>query len=455
MRPQSDDDGNDDFFGIQYDQQNPLPSRLLPRKNTFSDEETSNLSYIDAQYFCGLDDRHLRMESQQSWETNDELNYIESQYFGQLKNRNIDCRRDPPELTVSDDSHRFVDDGKKGRYHLGSSERMNLCSNNIRTSDEVLSVSTRDQLKGRETFPEQKGFPLSMVNSPRITQGKTKTVDTEENGLYDLHSNIPPVWKFTTDQLVSLICSSVIYEDDSLIAINKPYGLAYSGSLSGRPQFDRILQEVKRRLTPTIDRLHLLWSVDKKVTGVIIFAKSNSVQQALRQADKENLVEKKYDTLVVGEPQHEKALINIPLIKKTNVRNMMMLPVMSTSKRNGVRVETNYCIINANKGCSLLECDVLNEVPHQIRSHLGLGINCPIFGDAKYNPRRKFDPPKIPPVAMQSLSISGNDYRQLPLYLHLKEVILPVNRSRVSIKAPMPSFFTYTLKHLKLLKRHF
>jgi 23S rRNA-/tRNA-specific pseudouridylate synthase len=60
---------------------------------------------------------------------------------------------------------------------------------------------------------------------------------------------------------------------DDLIAFDKPYQMAYSGAPSNQAQLDRLLQDIKSIVTPKIERLHLIKSLDKAVTGIVLFAK--------------------------------------------------------------------------------------------------------------------------------------------------------------------------------------
>lgn len=60
---------------------------------------------------------------------------------------------------------------------------------------------------------------------------------------------------------------------DDLLAFDKPYQMAYSGSKAGQAQMDRILQNLKASIAPEVQRLCLVKSLDKDLTGVILFAK--------------------------------------------------------------------------------------------------------------------------------------------------------------------------------------
>ncbi|EJW78698.1 hypothetical protein WUBG_10394, partial [Wuchereria bancrofti] len=91
----------------------------------------------------------------------------------------------------------------------------------------------------------------------------------------------------------------------------------------------------------------------------------------------------------------------------------------------------------------LLKAKIL-DVPEQIRAHLGIGIACPIIGDMKYNYSRREAgrgiPPRLSDSALQDLNIAGNSFRRLPMYIHLKEVIIPLSKrssNKIHICAPI------------------
>ncbi|VDN23681.1 unnamed protein product [Gongylonema pulchrum] len=103
-------------------------------------------------------------------------------------------------------------------------------------------------------------------------------------------------------------------------------------------------------------------------------------------------------------------------------------------------------------------CHQLNaDIHEQVRAHLGIGIACPIIGDYKYNYSRrdagKGVPPRLSDIALQNLGITGNSFRRLPMYIHLKEVIIPLPgrySRKIHLRCPLPPFFKFTLNKLRL-----
>lgn len=318
------------------------------------------------------------------------------------------------------------------------------------------SAAKQQPLQKRRQEKLDKQKLESAVNSRRVVISEPKLIPEEETtGLNRILDLIEPVWKMNDAELVELMCKRIIYEDDDLLAFDKPYQMAYSGSKAGQAQMDRILQNLKASIAPEVQRLCLVKSLDKDLTGVILFAKNELVQKSIMEKYKDGAVEQRYRTIVRGVPEENEAIINIPLVKKSYKQNFIMRPLMPNSKVRPFHVTTEYRVIKDNGECSSLQCIIRNDISHQVRSHLGLGLGCPIIGDFKYSGYKEFRPPKLPSGTMQRLQLTGNQYRRLPMYLHLSEVSIPVASSgsrTINIRSPLPAFFAYTLRKLRLFK---
>jgi hypothetical protein len=86
---------------------------------------------------------------------------------------------------------------------------------------------------------------------------------------------------------------------------------------------------------------------------------------------------------------------------------------------------------------------------------LGLGINCPLIGEAKYNPKKKNVPIKLGERVMEPLGLDIKDRHNFPMSIHLAEVLVPLSDgSRFSVvKAEYPPLFAKIIKCLSLLKK--
>ncbi|KAK0417154.1 hypothetical protein QR680_012858 [Steinernema hermaphroditum] len=279
-----------------------------------------------------------------------------------------------------------------------------------------------------------------------------------KSGLDAINELIDPVWNFNDDVLLDMMTERVIYEDESVVALDKPYQMAYSGTKPGQAQLDRLLTRLAQRVAPECQKLYVVRTLDKHCTGVVLFAKNLERHAQLREAYEDGRVEQKYHCLVKGVPVEEKATISIPLVKLIKGKDMHLEPVRNPKTAlNVYNVITKYEIINSSaSNCSLIGATVSKDISHQIRAHLSHGAGCPLIGDNKYNLKNRKLPPKVSPTAMAKLDLAPQQFRRLPMFMHLNQLLIPrggVNSKYILIRAPVPHAFYYVLKKLSLLKK--
>ncbi|MCP9258204.1 hypothetical protein DINM_002712 [Dirofilaria immitis] len=231
-------------------------------------------------------------------------------------------------------------------------------------------------------------------------------------GLRKIWEEIQPVWRMSDEDIVNLMASRIIYEDEELIAFDKPYQMICSNAPSNQAKLLRILPKLSSRITPHIDCLRIVKSIAKSVTGVILFAKNQNVQERTKALYDNGLLEQYYRVITNMAPERQEASIN-----------MLPLDADSSNEINlFLEASTHYRVLkhDPKNHTSYMECIVNRDVPEQIRAHLGIGIACPIIGDMKYNYSRREAgrgiPPRLSDRALQDLNIAGNAFRRLPIY---------------------------------------
>lgn len=181
---------------------------------------------------------------------------------------------------------------------------------------------------------------------------------------------------------------AIVYEDDALLAVDKPAGLPCHG-FSGRDgatlanflaaQRPGILNVGKSRWEPG-----LVHRLDVETSGVVLIAKSQAAFDALRQQFRQRKVKKVYLALVWGEPL-ERGTIELALAHDRGDRRRMVAvrdPERSSDRRVW-RAVTHYRVVASSHGMSLLEVEMETGVTHQIRVHLSSN-GYPIVGDSLY-----------------------------------------------------------------------
>lgn len=171
------------------------------------------------------------------------------------------------------------------------------------------------------------------------------------------------------------LAGCVLYEDDALIALAKPSGMAVHGG-SG---ISRGVVEQLRLERPEAKFLELVHRLDKETSGVLLIAKKRSALVKLHQMMREGGADKRYLTLVKGAWRNEKQHVKLPLHKFLTESGERRVTV----KEGGQASHTIFRLEKKFKDFSLLEAELKTGRTHQIRVHLS-HLGFPIAGDDKY-----------------------------------------------------------------------
>lgn len=170
----------------------------------------------------------------------------------------------------------------------------------------------------------------------------------------------------------------ILYEDDELIAINKPAGLLSIATDKEKEETAyRLMMDYVQEANKK-NRVFVVHRLDKETSGVLIFSKSEELKNALQ--DKWNDLVKLREYIAICEGKFKKkegTNISYLLPTKTNL-------MFSSHKPNdGQKAITHYQVINENDTCSLLKVKIDTGRKNQIRVHMkDLGHN--VVGDDKY-----------------------------------------------------------------------
>jgi 23S rRNA pseudouridine955/2504/2580 synthase len=230
-------------------------------------------------------------------------------------------------------------------------------------------------------FRHLKGVPKSHIY--RILRGEVrvnkKRVDqTCRLQLGDL-LRIPPIRvaeKTVVDEAhIPAVEFPIIYEDDALVVLNKPSGVAVHGG-SG-VSFGVI--EQMRRARPQAKFLELVHRLDRETSGVLLLAKKRSALTAMHEIMREGNSDKRYFALVLGQWKNVKQHVKLPLHKFDTPQGEKRVMV----REDGKASHTIFTLQKSWTEFSLLEAQLKTGRTHQIRVHLS-HLGFPIAGDDKY-----------------------------------------------------------------------
>jgi len=233
----------------------------------------------------------------------------------------------------------------------------------------------------------------------------------------------------------------VLYDDEHLVVIDKPAGLAVHPGAGGEATTIvhgllhqvRDLRGVGGELRPGI--VHRL---DKDTSGCLVVAKTEPVLRSLQAAFKARDVEKRYRALVHGSPPDRAELDTF------HGRHPVDRKRFSSRVRGGKRAITRFSLLARAEGAALLDVELLTGRTHQIRAHLA-DRGWPLFCDALYGGTRR-EGPSAPPAIRRAAAALGRQ----GLHAARLEFTHPVTGARIACEAPLPADLRAALRELGL-----
>ena len=209
--------------------------------------------------------------------------------------------------------------------------------------------------------------------------------------------------KRISDRDAAYARSLVLYEDDEVLALNKPSGLAVQGGTKTVKHIDRLLDAWGEGL----ERPRLVHRLDRDTSGVLVLGKTPKAAAALSGAFARRKAQKTYWAIVAGNPHPQDGVIDLHLVKK-GVNDRELVRPADPKEFGAEPAETEYVTISrAAHRAAWLALRPHTGRTHQLRAHMQ-AIGHPILGDPKYGDE-----------ASAELS------RGLKLQLHARRLTLP------------------------------
>ena len=174
------------------------------------------------------------------------------------------------------------------------------------------------------------------------------------------------------------ISDFILDHNNQYIVAVKPAGMPSVPDQSGDPNLKNLLEAYSKH------DLHIVTRIDRPVSGLALFAKSQNAAKSLSDQIKQNQVQKSYIAIVEKAPNPDKGELIHYLIKGRNNKALVVDSDHKDSKKSFLTYETLSNLDNY----SILKIGLQTGRFHQIRCQLA-HVDCPIKGDVKYGARRK------------------------------------------------------------------
>jgi 23S rRNA pseudouridine1911/1915/1917 synthase len=231
----------------------------------------------------------------------------------------------------------------------------------------------------------------------------------------------------------------ILYEDDDIVAVNKPPGLVahpapghFDGTL-----VNAMLHHCKQ-LSDTAGelRLGIVHRLDKETSGIMVMAKNNQAHEGLAIQFRDRTLHKEYIAIAEGELRFDSDIIDLPLGR--HFRDKKKFAVVFGA---GKESKSHYSVLERFEGFTLVAVAPKTGRTHQIRVHLQ-SLGHPVICDGYYGHRRKIRRRDlIPPEAAKDMTQDQLDevlLNRQGLHAHRLEFTHPITGQAIALHAELP-----------------
>lgn len=232
------------------------------------------------------------------------------------------------------------------------------------------------------------------------------------------------------DILPEEIPLDILYEDDSLMVVNKPKDMVVhpsAGHTSGT-LVNAVLFHCKGNLSGIngIMRPGIVHRIDKDTTGALLICKTDTCHRILAEQLKVHSITRKYRAVVQGNLKDDEGTVEGPIGRHTTDRKKMAI-----NYKNGKEAITHYRVLERFGNATYIECQLETGRTHQIRVHMA-SIGHPLLGDTTYGSSK--NPYHLQGQALHAMVLG---------FLH------PVTNEYMEFTAPLPEYFLKLLEKLR------
>ena len=212
----------------------------------------------------------------------------------------------------------------------------------------------------------------------------------------------------------------IIYEDNHLLVVEKPFNMLTQGDITGDTS---VVIELKKYLKEKYNKpgnvyLGLVHRLDRPVGGVMVFAKTSKCAKRLSIEFKNGQIKKTYFAIIIGNIMPEKDAL-IDYLEKDNTKNIVKI------SEKGKLAKLEYEKLNFIDNMSLVKIDLITGRPHQIRVQFA-SRGFPLYGDHRYNKNVKIGSQ----IAMLSYGI---------------EISHPIKKNKMKFVSKLPTTYPWNI----------
>lgn len=228
----------------------------------------------------------------------------------------------------------------------------------------------------------------------------------------------------------------ILFEDECLLIINKPAGVAVHG---GSGVSFGVIEQL-RRSRPTARFLELVHRLDRETSGVLVLAKKRTALVHLHEQIREGSLDKRYFAAVKGAWTHARQHLRFPLHKYSTPEGERRVRV----QEDGMPSHTVINRMGGNGDYTWVEAELKTGRTHQIRVHLA-HAGFPILGDEKYGDF----------ALNKALARAGQRPGLKRMFLHAHRLTLmhPAEGTPLTVEAPMPRECVEFLQQCNIVRK--
>jgi 23S rRNA pseudouridine955/2504/2580 synthase len=226
----------------------------------------------------------------------------------------------------------------------------------------------------------------------------------------------------------------ILFEDEHILVLNKPFGLAVQGGSGTKRHIDGMLAGMADRFGG--ERPRLVHRLDRDTTGVLLIAKHRDAAAKLGRVFQTRSAAKTYWALVRGVPKPPQGKVEAALVKAAGPDGDRVRKALPGEQKEAMHATTHYSVVDrlAHKAAWVSLKPVTGR-QHQLRAHMAL-IGNPIVGDNKYGGDENMPAEQI----------------EKKLHLHARRLVLPhpFTGGKIDVTAPLPDHMRKTWELLSL-----